>query len=410
MSDFQIEITELIRRTVPVPAVLGEVTQFSDVWVKETLNAPTEMGFSVSMHDAVVQHIVEPNAPAGYIPPDYAGHGAYTFAVRVYYRGQSQPCFWAPCTFRKDFGAARVHVSGVDMIRPMHHFLRIGDAPPLDMAGDDGLVDEGDVTVDYVGIEEILDAAQNTPGQDTRDVPSLGFQVNAEVGAPTRTAKIGVERSMGVWEQIRAITEHRLGPDIWIDFADNISDQYGTIRVYGQRGSDRTATVRWFYGVEGEDDNVSQVVATPLTPVTHAHVVASDRTQIRETAADALESLLRGVFVSWTATDMNSRGKDEIAIREALEAAAQAVVDAYATAPEQVEITLRPDAAQTAYWREHFWVGDTVYFRAERGYVSSGGDLRIRSVEVREDGPRGLATTKVEVVPDVTSADDGEES
>lgn len=419
-SSFRIQLTTLHRPSTPAVVLthpeddsIDEVTQFSNPKLKETLSEPVEFSFEMSMHDPMVQHVVKADVsalPEEYELPDgYEPNGAYAFAARVYYRNQVRPVFWAPCTYEKKFGEAKVIVSGVDRIRAQKHFLRFGD-PVLDIVGDDGVRDEGLVTVDHQGVHDVWLAARNTPEQDDRDVPALGFYVHREAGAPDRSAKYGLERSHEVWDAAKSILDDVLGPDAWMDFRDDKPGFYGALRIYGKRGSDRTATVRFFYGVDGEDDNTADIGATPITPITHAHVVAQDATQIRETDADALESYLRGVFVTWTALDINTKRKSETVIREALQALAEAHVAAYANAPEAVGITLRPDAGQDRFYGEHYWVGDTIYYAAEKGYVSSAGDLRIRGVEISEQGSRGATVTKLEVSVDKTSDGAGEEA
>lgn len=385
---------EVLTTTLPDESTIPAVPdQYSDVSVKETLNDTTECSFVLSMFDPHVVHVDD----------------AYTTIARIWYRGQPKPIYYGPVTFSEDYGEAKVTITGVNVIHLQHHFLRRGD-DALNEPGDRG--DHGHITLDGDGLATLLQAAQNTATQDARDVPALGIAVDDHSTAHPKPL-VGVNRGENVWDRMRELVDSIVGPDMEFDPQIDLPGVYMAMRVWDRRGSDRTATVRWYFNIEDQADNVADIQAAPLLPITHAHVIdTSTEARYRVTAASLSSSYDRGVFVDWTEYQGSIRKDPDTHLPDLdpLRNLAKAQIDSYSRAPRAIEITLRPDAGQTTFYREHFWPGDVVYVHAKKGYREFDGEYRITAVTVGAAGPRGLATTSVTVVPSVAADSDDEDS
>jgi hypothetical protein len=319
--------------------------QFSDPSVREVLNDQTEARFTMSMFDPMVEHI-----------------GALECAARIWYRDQVKPIFWAPVTFEEDYAAGTVTVTGINVRRVQKQNLR---------RGDDAINrpdDQGAVTIDGAGLGLFLLAAQNTPGQDTLDDPSLGITLDDRSASRADTLG-GVERGDNVWDKMREWVEAAIGPDFEFDPQPDGSGIYMLMRVWDRRGSDRTANVGFFYNVPGEDDNLAGLQAAALQPITHAHVLDADRRYRRTRSSRAAANRI-GTYIEWVVTTLKVHKKPSTKHPdlEPLDDVAQAYIDAYASAPRAATLIARPDAGQTRFYREHFWPGDHVFVHAIKGY------------------------------------------
>jgi hypothetical protein len=395
-SSFRVELWTL-HKPSGTGTLIGEVTQFSDISVKESLCDQTELRFTMSMEDPLLE--------------DWTVD-AYTQAAKVYYRNQIKPVYYGPVTYSEDYstGEGKLTITGVNAIRMKYQFIRRGDDA---LNGPD---DEGSISMDGSGYNKLLDAAENTLEQDARDVPTLGIHLDNQ-GTTDADLLVGVERGDNVWDTAQGISSNVLGRDFELDPQADVDGLYMLFRVWNKRGSDRTATVRYFFGVDdptanpGIVDNVSRLTATPLQRITHCHVLDSER-RYRVTAASADASAAAGVFVAWVQSDLKvvKRPSTKQPDLRPLQAIARATVDAYSSAPRSVDMELRPDAGQTSFYREHFWPGDTVWIHARRGFREFSGNYRIRDVEITEQGSRGMTVTKLSVVPDIAADELDEDS
>lgn len=438
-ASYEVRITPLIRGIDgefenvfggQVPVELADttlVTQYSDLEVNHALNEgrtgkvvlstddPTPVAGSIVAGSLVAS--LEPFAQAlwiGYVRP------GNTVAEAIIY-GQ--------CNVTTDYDAGTVTLDVADPLqRCQHHYIRRGDAAlNLD-------ANRGEVAANASSIDTILDAARNTPEQQTRGVPVLGmsfFEYGAHVDDVT--ALIQFERGQECADLIAQIWRSATGPDVditaawsfpaWyyaeVDCWDSPTDpeapgdaELGRNLDPADPDAPAAGEVVFDYGLV--NDNLIQLVEAPGRPTTHNHVVDADKAY-RVTSADADSSAAVGVWVDWTEANFKVPRPTQASPTpdlSVLQALADQRIKAYGVPPKFFTCTPRPDDAQARHYGHRYWdldtpgdwyVGDYVRARARSrlGYRAFSTLARITAVKFSMPGSNGLPQVDVSMIPAV---------
>lgn len=433
-AEYEVRITPLMRgvtggadSTAAGATVINEgdttlVTQFIDLEVDHQLNEPRTGKVVLSIHESVVADL-EPFQQAVWI--------GYKRPLETL----SEAILYGQCNVTTDYEAGTVTLDIADpALRVQHHYIR---------RGDDALnVDKnrGRLESHAYSITTILDAARNTPEQQTRGVPVLGIEdAHGYYSADFETAPfIDFERGQECWDLIQQISRSVGGPDydihpLWFFPTTGFYCRLWTYDPADPPTPAATALCRNLDPVDPDDlapgevvfdygvgqDNLVGLVEAPSRPTTHVHVLDQPATY-RETAADADGSYDTGIFVDWIATDYAIRRPTRAtpdADPSPLRALAEAHIKAYGRPPKHMTATLRPDDALgfhyghpewgfsvppgTEYIGGEWYIGDLVRVRGIRGERSVNTLQRIVAVRFRYDLEKDLVQIDVDLIPAV---------
>jgi hypothetical protein len=384
---FVVKLTTLHRADEPA-VDLATLTQYSDLSVRRVINDVSEARVTISMYDAAAVHCTP-----------------FAFALKVNYNDEC--VFWGRANAEDNFGAGTVTISAGDVEILRHHYVRIGD-PILDITDPDtGLTDEGLIQPDSSGISLLIDCAQNLDDQDDAGWPVLGIRPRTLADSGS-TSPLGVERGMEVFDTISTIIGAQTGPDIEflpVDSGDYDGNPvYCTWVAFDEIVDDQRETIIFTYNVTGQPDNLADVQVSPKFPQSVVHVLDQPPLH-RETAVNGPAAASVGAWVRWQAADVKVRDDDT----SVLQLLADSIAAVYGVPLRSAQITLRPDAGQTHFYghTHDFTVGTIVTVGATKGNRAFLGVSQITEVELKQDGPRGLATTVLQTVPWVDDVPDG---
>jgi hypothetical protein len=400
------------------------ITQFSDLEVNRAIGEPGTGKVVLSTRDKTP--IAGSDVPGSLI----ASLEPFAQALWIGYKRPAETLaeglVYGQCNVTTDYAAGTVTLDVQDPSqRCQHHYIRRGDAA-LNVNAN-----QGALAANAASIDTILDAARNTPEQQTRGVPVLGMRF-WEYGTllDSVTTLIGFERGQECWDLIGQIQRSATGPDVdvtpifafpaWyyaeLDCWDAPTDPTSPASTELGRNLDpanpdapAAGEVVFDYGLV--NDNLTALVEAPGRPTTHNHVVDADKAY-RKTAADADSSYAVGVWVDWTETDFKvprPTRATPTADTSVLQALADARIKAYGVPPKFFTCTLRPDDAQARHYGHRYWdlgtangdwyLGDYVRVRAQDGFCSFSTLARITGVTFHMDGSNGLPILDVHMIP-----------
>jgi hypothetical protein len=241
---------------------------------------------------------------------------------------------------------------------------------------------------------------------------------------------ITIERGANVYDEIRRVQEARYGPEWEVRPDDTLgltpsgTAYYAQLRTYERQGTDRYDTMVFRYAapndLDGTPNNVRNVKWRPGgSSVRNNVVMTTQGTQegergIRVFGHDLASWSVLGIFSAWE----NPQGGNAGSVgRRALQDYANDYVRAWSRPPNFLElelmdapadgapVTLPNGATQSVpEYGSEFFVGDYVRVIVDKGYMQLDVKARITQAKIGKRDAAGNVRTIIEVVPDVTGA------
>jgi hypothetical protein len=318
----------------------------------------------------------------------------YETHLKVYYDGLL--VFWGPIKVRSvDMVAGTVRFDAVDMsLRLVKHFIREGDLL-LGNGQVDATTGQGYLPISSDGLKRLRDAGNTT------SFPPLGIDDGTDDFAPDPNAIAGVMRGDQIWSTWLQIVQ-TLGPDFELEPRDASDGYYCQLNTYAHQGSDISAAVQLHYGTGRQNlDALSFVEGEEYSNL--AHVLDRDA-KYRETITNATALTRTGPYITWDATDFDTKHSTEADARTVLDAHGQDIIDAYSRPLVGLSLTLPVDTSDGYHYFIDYKVGDTIGVAGKAGFVTlPEAPYRITRVTLTQDG-EGVRPS-LEVIADRASSD-----
>lgn len=406
---FRVKLTSLHYPGIPGVAprrrarTLAVLEDFADAEVYIPLNDSRTAKLSLSMGDPLIR--------TGTLRP-YSTQLHFTYVTP----NGAHLVMWGIVTLLEyDSENERVTVSVVDhSLRLKSHFVRFGhlilngsdnaELPnPFNTPGHHHGV--GNIPIDAVGLQYLVDAARITDEQAARGVPDIGIALGSDDTdhLPTDTTHvIGIKRGRQCWDAITDLLSHGPSPgfpgspDFELVPYDAEFGIYAHMRFHTHQGSlTPVALLQDGFGA----DNCLADYKPGGKLINNAHVL-SDGDKDRVTVGDAASEEEYGVYVDWESTSYTSKNTD------ALEARGKQIIASYGEPPDYFSVKLNADC--DLYYFDDFIPGDAVQTQIGRDGLDEDLLGDIASVRLSQIDEAGNVVPDLEVLVQVgdTTADE----